>query len=118
MMKTIVKNVYDIIKCNTVLYKLYEQQILFPLNVAHKIYKLKEELGEIENLMFERWNILFGENYEIANFDDEQIQIYNATLQTEVEIGVPDISLEEIVKSEAKLTLQDFETLNLFFKNM
>lgn len=118
-MKTAVKNVYEIIKCNTVLHKLFEQQVLLPLNNAYKIYKLKEELTEIENLMFERWNILFGENYNIAEFDEEQIYLYNTTLQTEVEISIPNISLEEIVNNDkAKLSLQDIETLSLFFKDI
>lgn len=118
-MNLVVKNIYDVIKCNTVLHKLYEQQILFTINVAHKIYKLKEELSEIENLMFERWNILFGEDYDITKFDEDQIKIYNATLQTEVEIDLYNITSEDILNNEdAKLSLQDIETINLFFKNI
>lgn len=101
------------------MHKLYEQQILLPLNVAHKIYKLKEELSEIENLMFERWVLLFGDDYNIADFNNEQIQLYNATLQAEVEVDIPNISLEDIVSNkEAKLTLQDIEIINLFFKDI
>lgn len=113
-----VKTIFEILKFNTILHKLIKQQISFPINISYKLFKLKEELNEIESLIFERWDILFGENYDINELNDEQITLYNVTLQSEIEIDFFGLKKEDIISNtEAKLTIQDIEIVNIFFKN-
>lgn len=111
------KKLFDVLRFNTVLFKLIDQQVCFPLNIAYKLFKLKKELTEIEELMFDRWEVLFGKDYNIENFSEEQIQLYNITLQTEINIDLFDLNKEDIFNNEkASLSIQDIEIINIFFK--
>lgn len=113
------KTIFDILNFNTVLHKITEQQICFPINIAYKLFKLKKEIDEIEELIFERWEILFGKDYNVEMFNEEQIQVYNLTLQSEVEIDIYDLKKENILSNEnAFLSIKDVETINLFFKDI
>lgn len=114
-----IKSIFEILKFNTVLHKLYEQRIDFTINIAYKIHKLIEELNEIETLIFERWEILFGQDYDINNFNEEQIELYNLTLKSEIEINFYGLKPEDIFENKkAMLSIQDIEVINDFFKTI
>lgn len=106
------KSIYEIIKCNNVIYKLIEQQINYTVNIAYKLYRLKKELDEIELLMNERWVLLFGENYNTEDFTEEEIVLYNTTLSAIMDIDTFHLSIEEITENEnVRLTISDIEFL-------
>ena len=109
------RSIYDIMLMNTILYKLYSQQINYNINIAYKIFKLKTELDEIEHLMIERWKILFGENYKIESFNEDEILLYNTTLQVQVDIDLYDLTINDITNSnQVKLPINDISTIVSF----
>lgn len=112
----IVKKIYEIMLCNTVLHKLLQQNLKFKINTAYKLYKLKNQFDEIEQLVNERWKLLFGEYYNIENLSDEQIVIYNLTVESEIEIDTFDLDIETILTDcEVQISLKDIETIDKFF---
>lgn len=111
------KNIYEIIKCNNIIYKLIEQQINYPVNIAYKLCKLKKELDEIELLMDERWILLFGKDYNIEDFTEDEIILYNTTLSAIMDIDTFQLSIEEITNnSNVKLTISEIEYMTDFLK--
>lgn len=109
------KSIYDIMLCNNIIYKLFEQQINYPVNIAYKLYKLKKDFDEIETLMIDRWKILFGEDYNVEEFNDEQITLYNATLTTKVGIDIHGLTISEITDNDkVTLSISDVEYLDKF----
>lgn len=109
------KTIFEIFKCNTIIYKLIEQQITYPINVAYKILRLKKQFDEIETLMRERWILLFGNDYDETNFNEEQISVYNTTLQTTIDIDLFQLKIEEVINNEIiKLTIDEVDFLNDF----
>lgn len=104
--------------CNNVIYKLLEQQISYPINVAYKIYKLKKELDEIEQLMYDRWNILFGSDYDITTFTEEEITLYNTTLQAQLDVDLFELSINQVTHNNTvELTISEMETLYNFLES-
>lgn len=109
------RSVYEIMLMNTVLYKLYEQQINYAVNIGYKIYKLKNELDEIEHFMIERWKMLFGENYNVEAFTEEEVVLYNTSLQVQIDINIYNLTVEEITNNnQVNLTLNNIETVVSF----
>lgn len=109
------KTIYEIFKCNTIIYKLIEQQITYPINTAYKLLRLRQQFDEIESLMRDRWIILFGENYNENDFSETQIAVYNATLQATVEIDTFHLKIEDVINNGIiKLTIEEVEILSNF----
>lgn len=113
----VTRRIYDIMTCNNVLSKLIEQQINFSINVAYKLYKLKKELDEIEQLMFQRWELLFGENFDANTFTQEEITAYNLTLEAEADIDIYDLKVDDIISNkQVKLTIDEVGIIDRFLE--
>ena len=77
--------------------------------------KLKKELDEIEELMLERWNILFGKDYNVEKFTEDEIILYNTTLETLVDIDIYGLTVNDLTNnSTVHLSLSDLENIILF----
>lgn len=112
------RTIYQIMLTNTIIHKLYEDQINFEINVAYKLYKLKKEFDEIEELMFDRWRILFGDSYDIKEFNEDEILLYNSTLQVEIETDLYELTIDEIIKNnKTNLSISDIEHLVEFLES-
>lgn len=111
------RSIYNIMLCNNVIYKLIQQQINYTVNIAYKIFKLKKELDEIEQLMLERWECIFGKEYDINQFTDEEIKTYNMTLNVEIDVDCYDLTIEDIVNNDkVSLSIEDIEIIDNFLK--
>lgn len=111
------KRIYDIIIFNKILTKLYEQEINYPINISYMLYKLKNELDEIENFIFLRWENLFGENFNIENFTDNEMLLYNTTLDIEIDVDLFNLSLNDITNNDkVKITIQEIQIIDNFLK--
>ena len=109
------RSIYQIMLANTVIHNLFNQQINYPINIAYNILKLKKELDEIEELMLERWNILFGKNYNVEKFTEDEIILYNTTLETLVDIDIYGLTVNDLTNnSTVHLSLSDLENIILF----
>lgn len=113
----ITRRIYDVMTCNNVLTKLVEQQINFSINIAYKLHKLKNELDEIEQLIFQRWELLFGENFNVDTFTQEEITAYNLTLEAEVNIDIYDLKIDDIISNkQVKLTIDEVGIIDKFLE--
>ena len=113
----ITRRIYDVMTCNNVLTKLVEQQINFSINIAYKLHKLKNELDEIEQLIFQRWELLFGENFDADTFTQEEITAYNLTLEAEVNIDIYDLKIDDIISNkQVKLTIDEVGIIDKFLE--
>ena len=113
----ITRRIYDVMTCNNVLTKLVEQQINFSINIAYKLHKLKNELDEIEQLIFQRWELLFGENFNADAFTQEEITAYNLTLEAEVNIDIYDLKIDDIISNkQVKLTIDEVGIIDKFLE--
>ena len=113
----ITRRIYDVMTCNNVLTKLVEQQINFSINIAYKLHKLKNELDEIEQLIFQRWELLFGENFDTDTFTQEEITAYNLTLEAEVNIDIYDLKIDDIISNkQVKLTIDEVGIIDKFLE--
>ena len=113
----ITRKIYDVMTCNNVLTKLVEQQIDFSINIAYKLHKLKNELDEIEQMIFQRWELLFGENFDADTFTQEEITAYNLTLEAEVNIDIYDLKIDDIISNkQVKLTINEIGIIDKFLE--
>ena len=105
----------DIMLFNNIIYKLNEQQIKYPINIAYKIVKLKQQFDEIETMMVSRWSVLMGEDFDLNNLTEEQKLIYTSTLSAEVEINTHGLTVDNITdNNKVELTLSETERLIRF----
>ncbi len=111
------RKIYDIMLFNNILAKLYEQQVNYPINISYKLYKLKNELDEIDNFMFLRWESLFGENFDTENFTEDEILLYNSTLNVEIEVDLFKLSLNDIIDNDkVEITMQEIQVIDNFLR--
>ena len=113
------KTVYDIMLCNNIIYKLIEQQIEYKIQTAYKLYQIKKDLDEIELLMVQRWEQMFGSDYNVQDFTEDQLKVYNITLMAEVEIDTRGLILNDLISNDkVSLTLSEIEHLDKFLKSV
>lgn len=102
---------------NNIIYKLIEQQIHYPINIAYKIYKLKQVFDDVENIMMARWNSLLGENFDMDNLTDEQYAIYAATISADIDVDLMGLTVDELVDNDkVVITITDMERLSQILK--
>ena len=110
--------IYKILKINIVLERLIEQDCKYEINTSYKLYKLKKEINNIENYIFDRFYKLFN-GKELEQLSNNERIIYNTILDSTIEINIPNISVEDILKNkEIKMSVQEIEIIEqLLAKN-
>lgn len=107
---------YKVLRLLPVIEKLLGQQIEYPVSTAYKIYKLYKEITDIENITFDRMRMLFGEDIDFTKLTESQKSVYQALLDSDMDIDDIDISADDLVSGNAKLTVNDIETIDFFLK--
>lgn len=97
--------------------KIIAQQINLPANIAFALYKLYKQLTEMEEFVFQRLNMICGENVDFNNMTENQKILYSSVFDSEITIDVEDnIDIEKVVKNnKINLTIQDIDNLNNIF---
>lgn len=97
--------------------KIIAQQINLPANIAFALYKLYKQLIEMEEFVFQRLNMICGENVDFNNMTENQKILYSSVFDSEITIDVEDnINIEKVVKNnKINLTIQDIDNLNNIF---
>ncbi len=97
--------------------KVIAQQINLPANIAFALYKLYKQLIEMEEFVFQRLNMICGENVNFNNMTENQKILYSSVFDSEITIDVEDnINIEKVVKNnKINLTIQDIDNLNNIF---
>ena len=106
--------IYQVIKVNRSLEVLINQHILYNINIAYKILKLKKELDEIETYVFERFNTLCP-NANLNKLNETETILYNSILTSPIEVNVT-IKQEDILSSNViKISIEDIDNILLLF---
>lgn len=107
--------IYQVIKSNRSIELLIQQECLYNINIAYKIYKIKKELDEIESYTFNRLNLLCP-NIDITNMTEIETDLYNTILNTMIEVNIPYLTEDELLSSdEVKLSIDDINNILLLF---
>lgn len=110
------KSIYEIMTCNNVLNKLKENNEKYKLGTAYKINKLIKQFNEIEDMMHERWKIMFGEGYVLEQLNENQILTFNGSLMTVIDVDLFGLTFDDFITEEdMSLSLSETETLENFF---
>ena len=109
--------VYEAYNMLSVIEKLNKQDLKYPVSVAYKLYKLHEELSNIETFIFDRFTQIFGINIDFESLTNEQQTVYAAILNSDIEISdgiVP--KMDEILNDDAELSVEDVKILDELLK--
>lgn len=110
------KSIYEIMTCNNVLNKLKENSVKYSIGTAYKINKLIRQFNEIEDMMHERWDDMFGEGYVLEQLNENQILTFNGTLMTAIDVDLFGLKFDDFITEERmSLSLSETETLEKFF---
>ena len=80
------------------------------------IYKVNDALSYI----LSRLHLVLGDNVKLNNLPPEKNEIYDAIMDSEIEIeGLPELTMEDVVDSVgAKLTVMDIAALDTVLKKV
>lgn len=107
----------DAFKLNSVIYKIIKQQVNISASNAFSLYKLHKNLNEIENFVFERISLIYGDNFDFYNMSDEQKVVYDAVMNSDITLDVPNINVDELTNNDKlQMKIEDFEILDFIFK--
>ena len=105
--------VYQVLKCNEVLYKMFEQRNTFPISVGLKLNRIYKQFNEVEEYVFSLMDKTF-ENFEWMKMTDEQTIFYNGLLSEEIELDyekIPSCCFEN--NDKLMLTMEDINNLEI-----
>ena len=105
--------VYEAYNMLSVIEKLKEQGLKYPVSTAYKLHKLYDELCEMETFIIDRYTQIFGTNVDFENLTDEQQEVYAAILGSDIEINnyyIP--KMDEMLNNKAELSIDDVRILD------
>lgn len=106
--------IYEIIKVNRSLDVLIKQQLLYPINIAYKIYQLKKDLDEIENYVFERFSLIYP-NANLLDLKEDESVVYNTLLTSSIEINSNITKEELLICDDINISVEDITNIMLLF---
>lgn len=101
---------------NRVILKIIKQQADITAKTAFELYKLHKNLDEMEEFVFSRIALIYGDNISAKSIINMDNPVCNAIMESETLIEIPKIDINEILKSDKiKLEIDDIEILNKIF---
>lgn len=111
-----VAKIHEALNVLPIIEKLIRQELEYPISTAYKLHKLHEEIEEIETLLFNRFELLFGKQIDFTKLDDKQKTIYQTVMNSDIDILINNISINDIINDNAKLTTNEIAELDNFLK--
>ena len=109
--------VYEAYNILSVIEKLKEQGLKYPISTAYKLHKLYDELCKIETFIIDRYTQIFGTNIDFDNLTNKQQEVYAAILDSDIEISNDCIpKIDEILNDKAELSIADIKILDEILK--
>jgi len=103
--------IYQVINCNKVLSKIYEQKSILPFSLGFKLFKIMKIFDEVEEYVFNTMDMMFPQ-YEWNNLTKEESEFYSKVLTEKIELSFEKIAKEELEDNDKlMLTLEDIENL-------
>ena len=117
--KTKIK-VSDLFCVSEALDKLIVQQLEYNVNIAHKIYRMICHINDTLSYVLSRLHLVLGEDVKLNNLPPEKKVLYDAIMNSEIEIeDLPELTMEDVVDSVgAKLTVMDIAALDTVLKKV
>lgn len=105
--------IFQVLECNKVLYKILEQRMAISVSVGLKINRIMKLFDEVEEYVFTTMDMAFQEiNWE--NLTKEQNDFYEKLISEQIELEynkIPTSFFEE--NDNLKLTIEDIERLSI-----
>lgn len=108
----------DIYAIDQSLYKLVEQQVKLPLNIGYAVYKMYKQVSDIAEYIAERLSFVIDEQrMKLNQLSEEETAIYNAVMESEIDISPFEISREELFgNKEVELNLSEIANIDELFR--
>ena len=105
--------IYQVMDCNKVLFKMYEQKNIFPFSLGFKLFKIMKIFDEVEEYVFNTMDMTFP-NYDWGNLTKEESEFYSKLLTEKIELDFEKIP-KEIFENNDKLmlSLEDIGNLSI-----
>lgn len=105
----------EVFKLGIVIEKMIKQQSSLSINTAYKLYKLYQEIDDVEKFVFERMSMIFGKDIDFTSMDDKQKTVYAAIMDTPIKIVSPSIDMSEFTDNKhLQLAIPDVVILDKF----
>ena len=103
---------------DSIFYKLDEQQTKFPLNVGYAVYKMGKQISEAAEYLSNRlFSVIDQDRMRLGNLTDEEQLIYNAVMDSEINIEPFAISRKELFDNkDVELTLSEIADIDELFR--
>ena len=107
----------NVFMLDNIFYRLEEQQTKFPLNVGYAVHKMAKQVSEAAEYVSNRlFAVIDSERMRLGNMTDEEQIIYNAVMDSEIDIQPFTITKEELFDNkEVALTLKEIESVDELF---
>lgn len=103
--------IQQVVECNKVLFKLAQQQRLFPFSIGYKLFHIRKLFDEVEDYVFTVMDNTF-DNFNIEDMSEEEKRFMNAIMSSEIELDYERISIKEFKDNDkVMLSMQDIEKM-------
>lgn len=115
--KKVTMKASSVFMLDKVFYELEEQKTKFPLNIGYAVYKMgKQVSGAAEYISNRLFSVIDSERMRMGTMTDEEQIIYNAVMESEIDIKPFDISKDEFFENkEVALSLQEIPYIEELF---
>lgn len=115
--KKVTMKASKIFMLDKVFYELEEQKTKFPLNVGYAVYKMGKQVSEAAEYISNRlFSVIDSERMRMGTMTDEEQIIYNAVMESEIDIKPFDINKDEFFENkEVALSLQEIPYIEELF---
>lgn len=115
--KKVTMKASKIFMLDKVFYELEEQKTKFPLNVGYAVYKMGKQVSEAAEYISDRlFSVIDSERMRMGTMTDEEQIIYNAVMESEIDLKPFDISKDEFFENkEVVLSLQEIPYIEELF---
>ena len=115
--KKVTMKTSKIFMLDKVFYELEEQKTKFPLNVGYAVYKMGKQVSEAAEYISNRlFSVIDSDRMRMGTMTDEEQIIYNAVMESEIDLKPFDISKDEFFENkEVMLSLQEIPYIEELF---
>lgn len=103
-------------KLNQIINNIISQELSLSANTAYHFFLLNKTLNNIEDFVFKRMEKIFGENFDITKFNNEEKIVYNTILNSVINVELLNVHVDEFLNTELKLKIDDFNFLKYIYE--
>ena len=115
--KKVTMKASSVFMLDKVFYELEEQKTKFPLNIGYAVYKMGKQVSEAAEYISNRlFSVIDSERMRMGTMTDEEQIIYNAVMESKIDLKPFDISKDEFFENkEVVLSLEEIPYIEELF---